>query len=78
MMSEGCVTAYLDAQVLGAAWQAVLQMVPEERNYDLQMVKQVPVVVSLSPYADSHISSPPTLIIILPCRTVSQIRRTLS
>lgn len=45
MMSEGCVTGYLDAQVLGAAWQAVLQMLPKERDYDLQMVKQVPAKV---------------------------------
>lgn len=48
MLSEGCVTGYLDAQVLGAAWQAVLQMLPKERDYDLEMVKQVPAAVSLS------------------------------
>lgn len=41
MLSEACVTGYLDAQVLGAAWQAVLQILPHERNYDLQMVKQL-------------------------------------
>lgn len=46
MMSEASVTGYLDAQVLVAAWQAVLQMVPEQREYDLQMVKQAPVEVS--------------------------------
>lgn len=48
MLSEGCVTGYLDAQVLGAAWQAVLQMVPKDRDYDLEMVKQVPAMASLS------------------------------
>lgn len=48
MLSEGCVTGYLDAQVLGAAWQTVLQMLPNERDYDLEMVKQVPAAVSLS------------------------------
>lgn len=47
MLSEGCVTGYLDAQVLGAAWQAVLQMLPNDRDYDLEMVKQVPVEVCL-------------------------------
>lgn len=40
MMSEACVTSYLDVQVLGAAWQIVLQMLPDDRDYDLQMVKQ--------------------------------------
>lgn len=45
MLSEGCVTGYLDAQVLGAAWQAVLQLLPKERDYDLQMVKQVAAAV---------------------------------
>lgn len=45
MLSEGCVTGYLDAQVLGAAWQAVLQLLPKDRDYDLQMVKQVPATV---------------------------------
>lgn len=45
MLSEGCVTSYLDAQVLGAAWQVVLQMVPQERDYDLQMVKQATITV---------------------------------
>lgn len=54
MLSEGCVSAYLDAQILGAAWQAVLQMVPEQRNYDLQMAKQIPVVVS--PLFHSHVA----------------------
>lgn len=47
MLSEGCVTSYLDAQILGAAWQAVLQMLPDKRDYDLQMVKQVPLVVRI-------------------------------
>lgn len=47
MLSEGCVTGYLDAQILGAAWQAVLQMVPKQRDYDLQMAKQIPVVVCI-------------------------------
>lgn len=47
MLSEGCVTGYLDAQVLGAAWQAVLQMLPKDRDYDLEMVKQVPAEVCL-------------------------------
>lgn len=51
MLSEGCVTGYLDAQVLGAAWQAVLQLLPKERDYDLQMVKQVPATVSLCGYS---------------------------
>lgn len=45
MLSEGSVTGYLDSQVLIAAWQAVLQMLPLDRDYDLQMVKQVSVVV---------------------------------
>lgn len=45
MLSEACVTGYLDAQVLGAAWQAVLQILPHERDYDLQMVKQLPTEV---------------------------------
>lgn len=45
MLSEACVTGYLDAQVLGAAWQAVLQILPRERDYDLQMVKQLPAEV---------------------------------
>lgn len=45
MMSEASVTGYLDAQVLVAAWQAVLQMLPERREYDVQMVKQAPVEV---------------------------------
>lgn len=48
MLSEGCVTGYLDAQVLGAAWQAVLQLLPKDRDYDLQMVKQVPATVCVS------------------------------
>lgn len=47
MLSEGCVTSYLDVQILGAAWQAVLQMLPDQRDYDLQMVKQVPLVVRI-------------------------------
>lgn len=48
MMSEACVTSYLDAQVLGAGWQVVLQMLPDERDYDLQMVKQVALEVFFS------------------------------
>lgn len=47
MLSAGCVAGYLDAQVLGAAWQVVLQMVPQERDYDLQMVKQASLMVCL-------------------------------
>lgn len=47
MVSEGMVAAYLDTQVLFAAWQAVLRMVPPVRNYDLEMVKQAPIDVSL-------------------------------
>lgn len=49
MMSEGSVTGYLDAQVLIAAWQAVLQMLPQERNYDVQMVKQTAIEVIFLP-----------------------------
>lgn len=47
MVSEAMVTSYLDTQVLFAAWQAVLRMVPATRDYDLEMVKQAPVDVSL-------------------------------
>lgn len=47
MLSEGSVTGYLDSQVLIAAWQAVLQMLPLQREYDLQMVKQIAVVVRI-------------------------------
>lgn len=50
MLSEGCVTAYLDAQVLGAAWQAVLQLLPKDRDYDLQMVKQASTSVCFHVY----------------------------
>lgn len=46
MVSEGMVTAYLDTQVLFAAWQAVLRMAPAVRNFDLEMVKQAPIDVS--------------------------------
>lgn len=28
-------------QILGAVWQAVLHMIPDERDCDFQMVKQV-------------------------------------
>lgn len=49
MLSEGMVTSYLDTQVLFAAWQAVLRMVPAIRNYDLEMVKQAPIEVKISP-----------------------------
>lgn len=42
MISEASVTGYLDAQVLVAAWKAVLQMLPERRIYDVQMVNQAP------------------------------------
>lgn len=45
MVSEGMVTAYLDTQVLFAAWQAVLRMAPAVRNFDLEMVKQAPIDV---------------------------------
>lgn len=45
MLSEGCVTSYLDVQILGAAWQVVLQMIPDERDYELQMGKQFSLVV---------------------------------
>lgn len=55
MLSEGCVTGYLNAQVLGEAWQAVLQMLPEERDYDVQMVKQVTAAV----YLPLPLSTPP-------------------
>lgn len=48
MVSEGMVTAYLDTQVLFAAWQAVLRMAPAVRNFDLEMVKQAPIDVRLS------------------------------
>lgn len=54
MMSEACVTSYLDAQVLGAGWQVVLQMLPDERDYDLQMVKQVALEVFL-PHSTLHV-----------------------
>lgn len=49
MLSEGMVTSYLDTQVLFAAWQAVLRMVPAIRNYDLEMVKQAPIEVMIFP-----------------------------
>lgn len=45
MLSEACVSSHLDVQILGVAWQAVLQMLPDERDYDLRMVKQVPQMV---------------------------------
>lgn len=45
MLSEGCMTSYLDVQVLGAAWQVVLQILPDERDYELQMGKEVSLVV---------------------------------
>lgn len=51
MLSEGSVTGYLDSQVLIAAWQAVLQMLSHDREYDLQMVKQVRVEVFIPPNA---------------------------
>lgn len=34
MLTEGSVTGYLDSQVLIAAWQAVLQMLPQDREYN--------------------------------------------
>lgn len=49
VLSEGYVTNYLDAEILVPAWQAVLQMLPDDRDYDLQMVKQVSLVVWMNP-----------------------------
>lgn len=40
MVSEACVTSYICAQGLGAAQQTVLQMLPDQRDFVLQMVKQ--------------------------------------
>lgn len=39
MLSDGCSPSDLDVQILGAAWLAAQQMLPDERDYDLQMVK---------------------------------------
>lgn len=48
MLSEVSVTGYVDTQVLIVAWQAVLQMLPRERQDDLQLVKQIRVQVWIS------------------------------
>lgn len=44
--SVECIPGWIDAQILAASWQAVLRMLPDQRDYDLQVVKQVPRVVS--------------------------------
>lgn len=45
MVSESPLATFLDGQILGVAWQAVLEMLPENRDYDLQLVKQIREVV---------------------------------
>lgn len=42
--SESMLIPYLVRQVLFAAWQAVHMIVPTVRNYDLEMVKQAPLM----------------------------------
>lgn len=39
MLAEGCPPSELDVQILGAAWLAAQQMLPNMRDCDLQMVK---------------------------------------
>lgn len=48
MQPQGCAPGHLDAQVLRAAWQMVLQMVPLVRHYDLQVVEDSQIMVCLS------------------------------
>lgn len=56
MRSEACVTSYLDVQVLRAAWHIILQMLPDERYDDLQIVNHVALEVFLLPSTGHYLS----------------------
>lgn len=73
MMSEACITSYLDIQVLGAVWQIVLLMLPDERDDDLQMVKQGAFEVIFLHSTDVNVAD----IVTVRCRKESQIKHSL-
>lgn len=56
LMTEADVTSYLDTQVIVAAWEAVLKMVPPtNRAYDLMTVRQMKLGVGSAPLISDFI-----------------------
>lgn len=51
LMTEADVASYLDTQVIVAAWEAVLKIVPPtDRTYDLMTIRQMYLGVSATPF----------------------------